>query len=78
MSALAAASFADPYVALRREVWPLSRPEELIERLQQGTARMAGLISAQDPALPPYVGALPPRGEHAWDWHATWKAKGKR
>ena len=51
MKALAAASFANPRVALRREVWPLSRPEELIERLRQGTARMAGLISAQDPAL---------------------------
>jgi serine/threonine protein kinase len=31
-----------------------------------------------DPALPPYLGALPPRGERAWDWDATWKAKGKR
>ena len=55
MNALAAASFADPYVVLQREVWPLSRPEELIERLRQGTARMAGLISAQDPALLPRI-----------------------
>jgi ubiquinone/menaquinone biosynthesis C-methylase UbiE len=55
MKALAAASFADPYVALQREVWPLSRPEELIERLQQGTARMAGLIAAQDQALLPRI-----------------------
>ena len=57
MNALAAASFADPYVVLQREVWPLSRPEELIERLRQGTARMGGLISAQDPALLPRIAA---------------------
>jgi ubiquinone/menaquinone biosynthesis C-methylase UbiE len=57
MNALAAASFANPQVELHREVWPLSRPEELIERLQQGTARMAGLISAQDPALLPRITA---------------------
>ena len=57
MNALAAASFADPRVELRREVWPLSRPEQLIERLQQGTARMAGLIAAQDPARLPRIAA---------------------
>jgi SAM-dependent methyltransferase len=57
INALAAASFAEPHVELRREVWPLSRPEELIERLQQGTARMAGLISGQDPARLPRIAA---------------------
>jgi SAM-dependent methyltransferase len=55
MNALAAAGFVDPRVELQREVWRLSRPEELIERLQRGTARMAGLISAQDPALLPGI-----------------------
>jgi SAM-dependent methyltransferase len=55
MTALAAASFTDPRVELQRKVWLLSRPEELIERLQQGTARMAGLISAQDPARLPRI-----------------------
>src|SRR5262249_32302190 len=57
MGALAAAGFADPRVELRREVWPLSRPDALIQRLQQGTARMAGLISAQDPARLPGIAA---------------------
>jgi SAM-dependent methyltransferase len=57
MNALAAASFADSRVELQREVWPLSRPQQLIERLQQGTARMAGLISGQDPARLPRIAA---------------------
>lgn len=41
MHALAAASFADPRDEPQRDVWPLSRPEERIARLQQGTARIA-------------------------------------
>jgi ubiquinone/menaquinone biosynthesis C-methylase UbiE len=57
MHALSAASFADPRAELQREVWPLSRPEELIERLQQGTARMAGLIAAQHRAVLPRIAA---------------------
>jgi ubiquinone/menaquinone biosynthesis C-methylase UbiE len=57
MNALAAASFADPQVELRRELWPLSRPEELIERLQEATTRMAGLIAAQDPTVLPRIAA---------------------
>jgi SAM-dependent methyltransferase len=57
MNALAAASFADPRVELLCELWPLSRPDELIERLQQGTARMAGLIAAQDPTALPGIAA---------------------
>jgi len=55
MNALAAAHFADPRVELQRQVWPLSRPEELIERLRYGTARMGGLIAAQDPAVLPRI-----------------------
>jgi hypothetical protein len=26
-----------------------------------------------DPALPPYVGAVPPEGVEPWDWDRTWK-----
>jgi hypothetical protein len=27
-----------------------------------------------DPALPPYIGAVPPEGVEPWDWDKTWKA----
>jgi ubiquinone/menaquinone biosynthesis C-methylase UbiE len=57
MNALIAASFADCLVEPRSEVWLLCRAEELIKRLQQGTARMAGLIAAQDPAVLPRITA---------------------
>jgi hypothetical protein len=26
-----------------------------------------------EPALPPYVGAVPPEGVEPWDWDRTWK-----
>jgi hypothetical protein len=39
----------------------------------------AGWVVAQtrgrpDPALPAYVGAVPPEGVEPWDWDTTWKA----
>jgi hypothetical protein len=48
-------ALADPRVQLLCELWPLSRSDELIERLQQGTARMAGLIAAQEPTVLPRI-----------------------
>jgi hypothetical protein len=48
--------FADPRDEPQRDVWPLSRPEEHIERLQQGTARMAA-IAAQDLTVLPRIAA---------------------
>jgi hypothetical protein len=36
---------------------------------------LAGQGAGQsDPALPSYVGAVPPRGTPAWDWDRTWRA----
>jgi hypothetical protein len=42
-------------------------------------AWMAGWVVTQtrgrpDPALPAYVGAVPPEGVEPWDWDTTWKA----
>ena len=28
----------------------------------------------EDPALPSYIGALPPHGAEPWDWDRTWRA----
>ena len=33
-----------------------------------------GGAGATDPALPAYVGAVPPEGVEPWDWEKTWKA----
>jgi serine/threonine protein kinase len=31
----------------------------------------------EDPSLPTYVGAVPPKGVEPWDWDKTWKARAK-
>jgi hypothetical protein len=32
----------------------------------------------EDPSLPSYVGALPPKGIDPWDWDRTWRARVKK
>jgi serine/threonine protein kinase/pectin methylesterase-like acyl-CoA thioesterase len=34
-----------------------------------------GGAGKDDPSLPIYVGAVPPRGTPAWDWDRTWRAR---
>jgi serine/threonine protein kinase len=32
----------------------------------------------EDPSLPTYVGAVPPKGVDPWDWDRTWRARAKK
>jgi serine/threonine protein kinase/nitrous oxidase accessory protein NosD len=32
----------------------------------------------EDPSLPTYVGAVPPKGVEPWDWDKTWKARERK
>jgi hypothetical protein len=38
-----------------------------------GPGRLAADAALTDPALPAYVGAVPPVGVESWDWDKTWK-----
>lgn len=58
------ARFEEVGVVLRRDTWAVESAEDLIECLRQGTARMAALISAQEPsALPAIVAHVAQRVE---------------
>jgi hypothetical protein len=37
-----------------------------------------GGAGKEDPSLPTYVGAVPPKGVEAWDWDKTWKARARK
>jgi hypothetical protein len=43
-------------------------------RPPKGSPLATGGAGVDDPALPRYVGAVPPEGVEPWDWDRTWKA----
>jgi hypothetical protein len=43
-------------------------------RPPKGSPLATGGAGTEDPALPPFVGAVPPEGVQPWDWDRTWKA----
>lgn len=47
--------------------WRLPRPDVLMETFQQATARMSGLLSAQDPAVLPAISAAMAKGCASYD-----------
>jgi hypothetical protein len=78
-----------PGVPLRQAWIPADPPDVLRDRIEV-TSRTPGDpgflrprkdsrlgiegAGRKDPALPAYVGALPPEGAEGWDWHRTWLA----
>jgi hypothetical protein len=46
-------------------------------RPQKGSPLATKGAGQTDPALPSYIGALPPEGVEPWDWERTWQARFK-
>jgi hypothetical protein len=79
-----------PEGAPLRKAWIPADPGDVLQGQIEVTSRTAGQAGflrprrgsplgtrgagKTDPALPPYVGALPPEGVEAWDWQRTWLA----
>jgi ubiquinone/menaquinone biosynthesis C-methylase UbiE len=66
LDALAAAGFAAPNAAVLRRVWRHRDATALVAALRAGTARMAALIAAQDPAVLPAI--IEDVAAHAAPW----------
>src|SRR5262249_28160980 len=64
-----------PTDEVREQVKLLSTNPDRPESLRPDRDSPLGAAGAgkEEPALPAYVGAVPPEGGAAWDWSRTWK-----
>jgi hypothetical protein len=67
---------ADEPDVLKEQIKVVSRNPGAAGFLRPSSRSLLGTDGAgkTDPALPSYVGAVPPEGVQPWDWHRTWLA----
>jgi hypothetical protein len=58
----------------RIDLLSLKRDDPDFLRPDAKSGLATGGAGQEDPSLPAYVGAVPPRGEGRWDWDRTWQA----